>query len=217
MMLGGLVSTGRWLAIGLLLASTGALAETAPRQTAPTPAAPVLGKAANPPPIVASDGKRDALEQSAAAPAAAPKLPADDPPIEIVKVKPKPLGPAPPSASPAAAAVAAPPVPPSGLGGPPPRPAAVPPPSPGPAALKGFHIQVGSSYVSEEQAEARIREVLKGAPDILAGRTAITQTVEQAGRVFHRARFAGFDKAAADAACAELTRRKIACVVFRSE
>ena len=48
-------------------------------------------------------------------------------------------------------------------------------------------------------------------PDVLSGRTAQTVMVEKSGKITYRARFTGFDEAAATTACKAIKRQKTPC------
>jgi D-alanyl-D-alanine carboxypeptidase len=54
------------------------------------------------------------------------------------------------------------------------------------------------------------------AADLLMGHTPISVTYTTQSKTWYRARFAGFDRTAADATCEALKTRQIDCVVMRA-
>jgi D-alanyl-D-alanine carboxypeptidase len=119
------------------------------------------------------------------------------------------------TAPPAADAVAPPPEPaPSPM--PPPRVARPAPPAPAPKSTAGYEIQIGA-YLSAAEAERRLALVAAQATTVLASRRPARRTATVAGKVYERARFTGFDQAAAVATCAELTRLTIPCMVVKAD
>jgi D-alanyl-D-alanine carboxypeptidase len=80
----------------------------------------------------------------------------------------------------------------------------------------GFHVQIGA-YQSAAEAERQLTAVRERAPAALRNRTPVTVQFKQGDKVFHRARFAGFDAQSAAAACGELKRLKFDCLVMKAE
>ena len=79
-----------------------------------------------------------------------------------------------------------------------------------------FHIQVGA-YKSVSDASHRLDRVKTVAGDLLSGHDAMTMPFRARKRALYRARFAGFSKTGARAACSRLKSRDITCVVMRAE
>jgi D-alanyl-D-alanine carboxypeptidase len=86
-----------------------------------------------------------------------------------------------------------------------------------PAIAGGFQIQIGA-YQTEAEAQRQLALARERAPNLVGGRTALTQQVKQGDKLFYRARYAGFDaQPAAAQACSELKRLKIDCIVLKAE
>ncbi len=51
---------------------------------------------------------------------------------------------------------------------------------------------------------------------MLTGADAFTESVERSGTTYYRARFAGFDKDKAEAACKYLKRNDVDCVAIKN-
>ena len=99
-----------------------------------------------------------------------------------------------------------------------PRPAAVPARVAAvakPPVRSGWVIQVGA-YPAEQEAKQRLSDVQSKAAKILAGTDPFTETVDKAGTTLYRARFAGFDKDKAEAACKYLKRNDVDCVMIKN-
>jgi D-alanyl-D-alanine carboxypeptidase len=79
-----------------------------------------------------------------------------------------------------------------------------------------FHVQIGA-FQSAAEAERQLTSVRERAPTTLRGGKPITVQFKLGDKVFHRARFAGFDAASAAAACSELKRLKVDCLVMKAE
>ena len=86
--------------------------------------------------------------------------------------------------------------------------------APGPAST-GFEIQIGA-YASAAEADKRLAAVQAQVAS-LAGRNPLRQSVTVGDKTLYRARFAGFDQASAQAACAELNRQSINCLALKAE
>jgi D-alanyl-D-alanine carboxypeptidase len=85
-----------------------------------------------------------------------------------------------------------------------------------PAAAGGMAIQVGA-FPSADEAERRLAWVRQRANAVVARHEAVTQPVKQGDKLFYRARFAGFDGAAAASACRELRALKVECLILRAD
>ena len=86
-----------------------------------------------------------------------------------------------------------------------------------PAARPGeAHVQIGA-YAGVAEARQRLASAQQAAPRQLAGAGHATPTVQVSGRLLYRARFTGLDPARASAACSELRRAGIDCLVARPE
>ncbi|HYY37970.1 MAG TPA: D-alanyl-D-alanine carboxypeptidase [Xanthobacteraceae bacterium] len=192
------------------------------------PEPPVAAKPEPPAPAIIAKS-----EPTSPAPAAAAK--AEPSPSNVTATKPE--SPAPvqkasapadatnPDAAPAAApATSKPPSSPVAI--PVPRPAAAPANPPAPAAKTaaaaakpqhrpGWMIQVGA-YPAEQAAKERLSAVQSKASKILTGAEAFTETVDKGGTTLYRARFAGLDKDAAEAACKYLKKNDVECVTIKN-
>ena len=83
-------------------------------------------------------------------------------------------------------------------------------PLPGP-----FHIQLGA-YPSEAEARQKLTTAMGLGQTLLSGHAAGALTYAAPDRVWYRARFAGFDRAAADKTCLTLKSKKLDCIVMRA-
>ena len=79
-----------------------------------------------------------------------------------------------------------------------------------PAADTGWTISLGD-YATKIDAQAVLQLMRKRTPDALSGRTAQTVMVERSGKITYRARFTGFDEAAAVTACKAIKKQKTPC------
>jgi D-alanyl-D-alanine carboxypeptidase len=84
-----------------------------------------------------------------------------------------------------------------------------------PTAHSGWIIQVGA-YPAEREAKQRLSAVKSKAGKILTGADSFTEPVEKGGTTYYRARFAGFDKDKAEAACKYLKRNDVECVTIKN-
>jgi D-alanyl-D-alanine carboxypeptidase len=89
--------------------------------------------------------------------------------------------------------------------------AAVTNPLPGP-----FHIQIGA-YPSQEEANQKLGAARGVTDKLLAGHKAGALTYNAPNRIWYRARFSGFERAAADQTCVTLKAKKLDCIVMRAE
>jgi D-alanyl-D-alanine carboxypeptidase len=76
-------------------------------------------------------------------------------------------------------------------------------------------IQVGA-FPAETQAQDRLKEARSAAARVLASAEPFTERVIKGETTLFRARFAGFDKSSAQAACHRLKRSDIACFALRN-
>jgi len=79
-----------------------------------------------------------------------------------------------------------------------------------------FHVQVGA-FMSEVEAENRLGMVQQRASDLLDGHLPFTTSFTKGNAEWYRARFAGFSREGAVAACAALKKMSLDCAVMRSE
>ena len=89
-------------------------------------------------------------------------------------------------------------------------------PASGPKPAGAYQVQVGA-YSSAAEAEKALVATLERAAGILSAAAPVTAPVQSGSRQLYRARFAGFDSAAAQTACQELRRRQIECFVAKAE
>ena len=98
------------------------------------------------------------------------------------------------------------------------------PPASAPAALpvqrtavsrNGWMIQLGA-FADEAEAMQRLRSAQSMAHSLLASADGITERVVKGSKELYRARFAGFDKEKAEAACHYFKRNDIACMTLRN-
>jgi D-alanyl-D-alanine carboxypeptidase len=92
-----------------------------------------------------------------------------------------------------------------------------PPPAVQPRPAGAFQIQIGA-FQTQAEAERQLASVRQRAGVLLGGRPAVTTQFSQRGKVYYRARFAGFEaQAAASDACGQLKRLSIDCMVMRAD
>jgi len=102
-----------------------------------------------------------------------------------------------------------------------PAPARAPAVLPLPAAQRaavsrsGWMIQLGA-FADEAEARERLRSAQSMAHGLLANADAFTERVVKGSKELYRARFAGFDKEKAEAACHYFKRNDIACMTLRN-
>ena len=82
-------------------------------------------------------------------------------------------------------------------------------------ARGGWVIQIGA-FEGEDEAKQHLSEARLKIPRILASADPFTQRLQKGDKALYRARFAGFDKAMAEAACKELKRSEIDCMTVRN-
>lgn len=76
-------------------------------------------------------------------------------------------------------------------------------------------IQVGA-FPKETEAQERLREAQSLAKNLVAKAAPFTERVTKGSQELYRARFAGFDQNAAEAACRYFKRNEIACMAIRN-
>jgi D-alanyl-D-alanine carboxypeptidase len=79
----------------------------------------------------------------------------------------------------------------------------------------GWMIQVGA-FQAEQEAKQRLSAIQTKASKIVDGTDPFTESVEKGGSTLYRARFAGFNKDKAEAACKVLKRDGVECVTIRN-
>jgi D-alanyl-D-alanine carboxypeptidase len=82
-------------------------------------------------------------------------------------------------------------------------------------AHSGWMIQVGA-LDDENEAKARLDLAQSKAADFLSHADRFTETVVKGDKTLYRARFAGFDKEQAEAACKSLKRNSIPCMALKN-
>jgi D-alanyl-D-alanine carboxypeptidase len=83
------------------------------------------------------------------------------------------------------------------------------------ASHSGWIIQIGA-FADEAEAKQRLRSAQSMAHDLLAKADGFTERVVKGSKELYRARFAGFDKEKAEAACHYFKRNDIACMTLRN-
>jgi D-alanyl-D-alanine carboxypeptidase len=81
-------------------------------------------------------------------------------------------------------------------------------------AHNGWVIQIGA-YGAEDEARQHLSEAKLKLHAALASADPFTERVQKGDATFYRARFAGFDKATAEAACRQLKRNDFACITVK--
>ncbi len=79
----------------------------------------------------------------------------------------------------------------------------------------GWVIQIGA-FDAEEEAEQHLSAAQLKAHGMLAAADPFTERVMKGDKTFYRARFAGFDKATAEAACRQLKRNDVDCLALKN-
>jgi D-alanyl-D-alanine carboxypeptidase len=79
-----------------------------------------------------------------------------------------------------------------------------------------YHVQVGA-YMTQDEAENRLGMVQQRAMDLLDGHLPFTASFIKDDKEWYRARFAGFSKPDAQAACAALKKMSLDCAVMTAE
>ena len=79
----------------------------------------------------------------------------------------------------------------------------------------GYLIQIGA-FPEETEAKGRLAAARSKASDVLGRADPFTEKVEKGDKTLYRARFAGFDRDAAEHACKALRRGEIPCMVLKN-
>jgi D-alanyl-D-alanine carboxypeptidase len=85
---------------------------------------------------------------------------------------------------------------------------------PAPHARNGWVIQIGA-FGGEDEARQHLNDAQVKLHATLASADPFTERVQKGDTTFYRARFAGFDKATAEAACRQLKRSDFACMAIK--
>jgi D-alanyl-D-alanine carboxypeptidase len=97
----------------------------------------------------------------------------------------------------------------------PPPAAAAAVPSSRPQTRSGWMIQVGA-YPAESEAKERLALAKSKASRLLASASPFTEPVQRGETTLYRARFAGFEREQAEAACKFLKRNDVDCLAIRN-
>jgi D-alanyl-D-alanine carboxypeptidase len=92
--------------------------------------------------------------------------------------------------------------------------AKVEPVSPQVRSRGGWQIQIGA-FEGEDEAKQHLNAAQLKNPAMLAKADPFTERVQKGDKALYRARFAGFDKAMAEAACRQLKRSDITCMTVK--
>jgi D-alanyl-D-alanine carboxypeptidase len=87
-----------------------------------------------------------------------------------------------------------------------------------PAAVRtrgGWQIQIGA-YPAEDEAKQHLSAAQSKVHDTLAAADPFTERVLKGDKTYFRARFAGFDRATAEAACRQLKRNDFECMTVKN-
>jgi D-alanyl-D-alanine carboxypeptidase len=88
------------------------------------------------------------------------------------------------------------------------------PAAPPPHAHGGWIIQIGA-YEGEQEARQHLSEARIKVHATLAAADPFTERVQKGDKALYRARFAGFDKTTAEAACRQLKHNEFACLALK--
>ena len=88
-------------------------------------------------------------------------------------------------------------------------------PSSRPQTRSGWMIQVGA-YPAESEAHQRLALAKSKASRLLASASPFTEPVQRGETTLYRARFAGFEREQAEAACKFLKRNDVDCLAIRN-
>jgi D-alanyl-D-alanine carboxypeptidase len=88
-------------------------------------------------------------------------------------------------------------------------------PSTPPQADSGWLVQIGA-FDREDEARQHLSTARLKLRDALAVAHPLTERVQKGDRVLYRARFTGFDKVTAEAACQQLRRSDIDCIALKN-
>ncbi|MEW6451769.1 MAG: serine hydrolase [Pseudomonadota bacterium] len=81
-------------------------------------------------------------------------------------------------------------------------------------ARSGWAIQIGA-YEGETEAKQKLSDAKSKAAGVLRKADAYTERTQKGAKTYYRARFAGFDRDAAEAACKQLKRSDMACMALK--
>ena len=84
-----------------------------------------------------------------------------------------------------------------------------------PRARGGWLIQIGA-FDAEDDARQHLSSAQIKVPNLLAAADPFTERVQKGDRSLYRARFAGFDKNTAEAACRQLKRNDFECMAIKN-
>ena len=79
-----------------------------------------------------------------------------------------------------------------------------------------YHVQIGS-YPTESEARQRLGSIQDSAARVLSGHPPVAVQYNAASKTYYRARFAGFERTQADAACVVLKAKHVDCIVMRAD
>jgi D-alanyl-D-alanine carboxypeptidase len=82
-------------------------------------------------------------------------------------------------------------------------------------APTGWLIQIGA-FDSEAEAKQHLSEAQRQASTVLGAADPFTEGVQRGDKLLYRARFAGFDREAAEIACKELKRGHFECMALKN-
>jgi D-alanyl-D-alanine carboxypeptidase len=83
-----------------------------------------------------------------------------------------------------------------------------------PAARSGWAIQIGA-FEEEAEAKQRLSAAQAKAASLLKKADPYTERTTKGEKTYYRARFAGFDRDEAQAACRQLKRSDIVCMALK--
>ena len=89
-------------------------------------------------------------------------------------------------------------------------------PMPPEPAAGPFHVQIGS-YPTELEARQKLGQIQGSANAVLTGHPPVAVQYNAASKTYFRARFAGFERPQADAACVVLKAKHVDCIVMRAD
>ena len=81
-------------------------------------------------------------------------------------------------------------------------------------ARGGWLIQIGA-FDDEDQAKQHLTDAQSKVRAALAAKDPFTERIQKGDKALYRARFAGFDKATAEAACRQLKRSDFECMAVK--
>ena len=81
-------------------------------------------------------------------------------------------------------------------------------------AQRGWGIQVGA-FEQEDEAKQRLNIARNKAAELLGTANPYVERATKGDKTFYRARFAGFDRTQADAACKALQQNDVVCLALK--